>query len=126
MDVFPGVVVGVDALTQSHRFFAPALVREELFVVGTGDLNTWAKRYSAIFVPTGELLAEAQTIQNTFPGLLDPKAEFEEADAYLCDRARQAPRGCSHHTRDAGLGKTQPKALPFHSRCLSRDRNSVF
>lgn len=87
-DVFAGIVQRVDRLIAEERLFAPALVKEELSIVGTGDLNAWAKSRSTIFVPTGTLLAEAQAIQNAFPGLRDPKAEFEEADAYVIALAR--------------------------------------
>lgn len=88
VDVFGSVVAQVDALIAANRFFAPALVKEELAVVGTGDLNAWARARPAIFVPTVDLLVEAQAIQNAFPGLRDPKAEFEEADAYVVALAR--------------------------------------
>jgi hypothetical protein len=87
-DVFAGIVQRVDRLIGEERLFAPALVKEELSIVGTGDLNAWAKSRPTIFVPTGTLLAEAQAIQNAFPGLRDPKAEFEEADAYVIALAR--------------------------------------
>lgn len=87
-DVFAGVMDRVDALIAANRFFAPALVKEELSVVGTGDLSAWTKARADIFVPTRELLAEAQGIQNAFPGLRDPKAEFEEADAYVIALAK--------------------------------------
>ena len=88
VDVFASIVGQVDVLIAAKRFFAPALVKEELSAVGTGDLNAWAKSRPAIFVPTGDLLTEAQAIQNAFPGLLDPKAEFEEADAYVIALAK--------------------------------------
>ena len=42
----------------------------------------------AILVPLPEILAEALAIQNRFPGLKDPKAEFEEADAYVIALAK--------------------------------------
>lgn len=87
-DVFDGILNRVDALISASRFYAPALVKEELSVVGTGDLNAWVKARSVIFVPTTDLLAEAQVIQNAFPGLRDPKAEFEEADAYVIALAK--------------------------------------
>ena len=88
VDVFAGVLNRIDTLIAAKRFFAPALVKKELSVVGTGDLNAWAKARPAIFVTTGDLLAEAQAIQNAFPGLRDPKAEFEEADAYVIALAK--------------------------------------
>ena len=87
-DVFPSVVSAVDRLIADGRFVAPALVREEIGVVGSGDLVAWADARTAIFVPTGELLVEAQAIQNRFPGLRDPKAEYEEADAYVIALAK--------------------------------------
>lgn len=81
VDVFASILARVDTLIAANRFMAPALVKEEIGVVGTGDLIAWANAHATIFVPTGQLLLEAQTIQNRFPGLRDPKAEFEEADA---------------------------------------------
>ena len=88
VDVFTSVVGRIDALISDNRLVAPALVKEELSVVGTGDLIAWAKARPGIFVATGDLLGEAQAIQNAFPGLRDPKAEFEEADAYVIALAR--------------------------------------
>jgi hypothetical protein len=40
-------------------------------------------------VPTVQLLTDAQAIQNQFAGLRDPKAEHEEADAYVIALAKQ-------------------------------------
>jgi hypothetical protein len=88
VDVFASILARVDTLIAANRFMAPALVKEEIGVVGTGDLITWANAHAAIFVPTSQLLLEAQTIQNRFPGLRDPKAEFEEADAYVIALAK--------------------------------------
>jgi len=87
-DVFTSLLDRVDQLIAAQRFVAPALVKEELGVVGTGDLIAWADSRPVIFVPTRELLVEAQAIQNRFPGLRDPKAEFEEADAYVIALAK--------------------------------------
>ncbi|MGO8755052.1 MAG: DUF4411 family protein [Gallionellaceae bacterium] len=87
-DVFADILNQVDALIGDERFWAPALVKEELGIVGTGGLIAWGKSRASIFVPTGELLGEAQSIQNSFPGLRDPKAEYEEADAYVIALAR--------------------------------------
>ena len=88
IDVFESIVARVDTLIAANRFMAPVLVKEEIGVVGTGDLIAWANAHAEIFVPTGQLLLEAQTIQNRFPGLRDPKAEFEEADAYVIALAK--------------------------------------
>lgn len=87
-DVFASIVDLVDALIAANCLLSPALVREELGIVGTGDLIAWGEARKDIFVPTGDLLAEAQSIQNRFPGLRDPKAEYEEADAYVIALAK--------------------------------------
>ncbi len=82
-DVFKTLLQKVDGLIAHERFVAPALARDEIKAVGTADLIGWADARPGIFVPTAELLAEAQAIQNQFAGLRDPKAEHEEADAYV-------------------------------------------
>lgn len=87
-DVFASILERVDELIAADRLLSPALVREELGAVGTGELIAWAEARRDIFVPAGELLAEAQAIQNRFPGLRDPRAEYEEADAYVIALAR--------------------------------------
>ena len=88
VDVFTSIVDRVETLIAARRFMAPALVKEELGAVGIGDLIAWADAHAAIYVPTRELLVEAQTIQNRFPGLRDPRAEYEEADAYVIALAK--------------------------------------
>jgi uncharacterized protein DUF4411 len=87
-DVFKTLLQKVDGLIARDRFVAPALVRDEVKVVGTADLIGWADARPKIFVPTAGLLAAAQAIQNQFAGLRDPKAEYEEADAYVIALAR--------------------------------------
>jgi hypothetical protein len=76
-DVFKSLVAHMAGLVQAGRLQAAALVREEIDAVGTPEL-----------VPTKDLLADALTIQDQFPGLRDPKAEYEEADAYVIALAR--------------------------------------
>lgn len=88
-DVFSSLADRVDALVGEGRIVSPELVREELGIVGTGELSGWADAHENIWVPTAELLATALGIQSRFPGLLDPKAEFEEADAYVIALAQQ-------------------------------------
>jgi Domain of unknown function (DUF4411) len=88
VDVFSGLVGRMDGLMAAGRLVAPALVREEIEKVGTTGLKAWATTNSAIFVPTKDVLQQAQSIQGLFPDLLDPKAEFEEADAYVIALAR--------------------------------------
>ena len=82
-DVFTSLVDRVEGLIVAGRFVAPALVKEEVGTVGTAGLIEWTENHAGIFVPTAEVLAEALAIQNQFAGLRDPKAEYEEADAYV-------------------------------------------
>lgn len=88
MDVFPSLVTRISDLITAGRFLAPALVHEEVKIVGTAELIQWADENENIFVPTTEVLSEALSIQNQFTGLRDPKAEYEEADAYVIALAR--------------------------------------
>lgn len=112
VDVFASILARVEILIAAQRFLAPALVKEELGVVGTGDLIAWADAHAAIFVPTRELLVEAQAIQGRFPGLRDPKAEFEEADAYVIALARL--RGGTVITQETPAAeKRNPKRSHF-------------
>jgi hypothetical protein len=87
-DIFASLIAKVDGLIAEGRFLAPDLVDEELGAVGTAELIAWAKGRSTMFLPLGEVLVEAQSIQSRFPGLRDPKAEFEEADAYVIALAK--------------------------------------
>jgi hypothetical protein len=88
VEVFSGLVVRMNDLINAGQLLAPALVREEIERVGTTGLKQWASDNSVIFVSTGNLLQQAQMIQGQFPGLLDQKAEYEEADAYVIALAR--------------------------------------
>ncbi len=87
-DVFASLTPRVDALVASGRWISPELVREENEAVGTAALAAWAKARPQAFVPLNEILVEALEIQGRFPGLKDPKAEFEEADAYVIALAK--------------------------------------
>jgi hypothetical protein len=89
-DIFVGVKYSMEALATEGRLIAPALVHEEVGVVGTPELVAWTKENKRMFVPNVEVLKEALAIQNRFPGLLDPKAEYEEADAYLIALAQRS------------------------------------
>ena len=88
LDVFTGLVERVEALIGAKRFIAPALVKEEVGAVGTAGLIDGTENHAGIFVPTAEVLAEAQATQNQFAGLRDPRAEYEEADAYVIALAK--------------------------------------
>lgn len=87
-DVFTGLVGRVEELVVAGRFVAPALVKDEVGAIGTAGLIVWTERHAGIFAPTAEVLADAQLIQNQFAGLRDPKAEYEEADAYVIALAK--------------------------------------
>ena len=87
-DVFTGLVERVEGLISAGRFIAPGLVKEEIGAVGTADLIAWTENHAGIFVPTAEVIEEALAIQNQFAGLRDPKAEYEEADAYVIALAK--------------------------------------
>lgn len=87
-DVFTGLIDAVDRLAAEKRIFLAELVREEVEAVGTPELVQWCEDRKPLLVPTADLLAEALSIQSRFPGLMDPKAEHEEADAYVIALAR--------------------------------------
>ena len=87
-DVFSSLITCVDELIAQERWISPKIVQEELEAVGTSELTTWAKARPEIFTAMEEVLAEALSIQTRFPGLIDSKAEHEEADAYIIALAR--------------------------------------
>lgn len=87
--VFVSLLKCIDELIDSKRCVAPALVREEIDAVGTNELIGWAGDRPQIWVPDETIFAESMSIQGQFPGLLDPKAEFEEADSYVIGLAQQ-------------------------------------
>lgn len=111
-DVFKTLLQKVDELIAHERFVAPVLVRDEVKAVGTADLISWADARSGIFVPTADLLAEAQAIQNQFAGLRDPKAEHEEADAYVIALAR-IKKGIVVTQETAASEKHRPRRTHF-------------
>ena len=89
-DIFSTLRENVSLLIKEKRFYSPKLVEEELKNVSatTSDLLAWVKSQSGLFVPLKGLVTEAVNIQSRFPGLLDPKAEHEEADAYVIALAK--------------------------------------
>ena len=87
-DIFKSLLGRVDKLIAERRFEVAALVKDEIRAVGTPELNDWIEARAGIVVPTATLLADAQAIQKKFVGLSDPKAEYEEADAYVIALAR--------------------------------------
>ena len=87
-DVFPSILGKVGGLITEGRLVAPKIVEEEIDVVGTPDLVAWKDAYANLFAPLAETMAEAVAIQGRFPGLLDPKASHEEADAHVIALAK--------------------------------------
>jgi len=112
-DVFASLVGKMDGLMNDGRLLAPALVEEELGAVGTAELTAWAKARPAIFVPLAETLAEALSIQGRFPGLKDPRAEFEEADAYVIALAKLREGGVVVTQETPASEKKNPKRSHF-------------
>ena len=111
-DVFRTLLQKVDGLVGAGRFLAPALVRDEIKAVATADLIAWADAHPQMFVPTAQLLADAQAIQNQFAGLRDPKAEHEEADAYVIALARMT-NGIVVTQETAASEKHRPRRTHF-------------
>ncbi len=112
LDVFPSVAAKVAELIHAGRFLAAGLVHEEIQAVGTAELINWSNENEAMFIPTPEILAEALSIQNQFAGLRDPRAEFEEADAYVIALARMR-RGIVVTQETPAAEKRNPKRTHF-------------
>src|SRR5690606_4902274 len=79
-DIFASLTTRIDGLIGEGRLYSTALAKDELGAVGTAELASWASARADIWIPTENLLMAALAIQNRFPGLRDPKAEYEEAD----------------------------------------------
>jgi len=112
IDVFPNLIVRIDSLISAGRLVTPALVQEELKAVGTTGINAWVKARKHIIVPTKDILNEALAIQNQFTGLLDPRAEYEEADAYVIALARLR-KGVVVAQETSAAEKRNPKRTHF-------------
>ncbi len=111
-DVFPGILSRLEDLVAAGRLVAPGLVKEEIEAVGPAGLKEWVDAHPALIVPTGEVLAVAVAIQNQFAGLRDPKAEHEEADAYVIALAQQ--RGGVVVTQETPAGeKRNPRRTHY-------------
>lgn len=111
-DIFTTLKTRIDDLIDEKRLFSPELVQEELTAVGTPDLTAWAVANPSLWVPTTELLSATLGIQNKFPGLRDPKAEFEEADAYVIALA-QMRDGIVVTQETSAAEKRNPKRTHF-------------
>lgn len=74
----------MESLADENRLLLIDLVREELEAVAPKDLVVWVKTRSHIVIPADPVIQqEAMKIAAAYPGLLDPKATFEEADPYI-------------------------------------------
>ena len=82
-DVFPSLVVHIDALISSGRLMSVELVRDEVNAMGSVGLQAWAKARATIFAPKATHLAGALTIEGAYPALKDPRSVHDEADAYV-------------------------------------------
>lgn len=112
VDVFPGLRERLEELAAEGRLVAAALVREEVEKVGTRALGDWAAGRKGIFVATDLILRDALEIQDRFAGLRDPRAEYEEADAYVIALARQ--RAGVVVTQETAAGeKRNPKRTQY-------------
>jgi len=111
-DIFTSLPTRMGGLIAAQRLFAPELVQEELAAVGTAELTAWTAAHPDLWVPTAELLATALAIQNRFPGLRDPRAEFEEADAYVIALA-QLRGGIVVTQETSAAEKRNPKRTHF-------------
>jgi hypothetical protein len=103
----------MEALVTEGRLIAPSLVHEEVGAVGTPELVAWTKANKGMFVPNADVLTDALAIQHRFPGLLDPKAEFEEADAYLIALAQRTPNGIVVTQETPAAEKNKPRRTHF-------------
>lgn len=112
-DVFASLLDHFDTLIAEGRLVAPELVREEIGIVGSPELVAWAKDRDAMFLPNAAALAEAQKIQHRFPGLLDPKSLYEEADAYIIAMAKAKPNGIVVTQETPAAEKPRPKRSHF-------------
>ena len=89
LDVFASLESKIDGLIASGACRAVDLVREEIEAVGTPGLRSWVAAHSGLFVPLNpEVQAEAASIEASYPDLMDPKSQYESADAYVIALAK--------------------------------------
>ena len=119
-DLFPGMVSRFDSLVQQGRLAIAELVREEADVMGPATLQTWIKDNKAIIRPTADHLAGALEILGRFPGLKDPKARHDEADAYVISVAQQLGPDAIVVTQETEAAlKSHPKRIYIPDVCRS-------
>lgn len=111
-DVFPSLAERVHDLVTASRLFAAEQVREEVDVVGTTGLREWVAAQKRFVVPNATVLTAALSIKDRFTGLLDPKATYEEADAYVIALAQQH-NGIVITQETAAAEKRNPKRTHY-------------
>jgi Domain of unknown function (DUF4411) len=111
-DVFPELARKLETLVADGRRVAPALVQEEIDSIGPVSLKEWVANHSALMVPIADVLAETVSIQNQFAGLRDPRAEHDEADAYVIALARLR-NGIVVTQETSGAEKRNPKRTHY-------------
>lgn len=111
-DVFSGVLQRIEDMIAAGRLLAPELVQEEIHAVGPAGLNDWLNTKPQMIVATGQVLQAALGIKAQFAGLTDPKAAYEEADAYVIALA-QLRNGTVITNETAASEKNKPKRTHY-------------
>jgi hypothetical protein len=88
-DIFPTYRIQVEGLIVAGKWQAAERVQDEINHVGTHALKAWVKAQRSQFVKhDGSLIAEANKITTSYPGLLDPYARHDEAHRYVIALAK--------------------------------------
>jgi hypothetical protein len=89
VDVFASLEKKIEGMIAANACRAVQLVREEIDAVATPGLRAWARSHSGLFVPmTAEIQIEGAAIAAKYPDLMDQKAAYESADAYVIALAK--------------------------------------
>jgi len=84
-DVFSGLWKNLSGLAKNNRMIAPKHVSDEIKNYAKDDyLKTWAVQHKDMFKePTPAHYLKVKEILASFPNLINPKSEFEQADPYV-------------------------------------------
>ena len=84
-DVFGGLWKNLSGLAKNGRMVAPRHVFDEIKNYARDDyLKTWAAQHKDMFKePTPAHYLKVKEILASFPHLINPKSEFEQADPYV-------------------------------------------
>ena len=111
-EIFPSIGNYVDGMIAEERWFAPEIVggraecRRDCGTDRLGESTTADVRAS------GRCARRGLSIQARFPGLKDPKAEYEEADAYVIALAKLRD-GIVVTQETSAAEKNKPKRTHF-------------